>query len=475
MKRLLSLALAAVCFLLFCACAPASLPGDTTGTGTGQTPATTTGAPKPPADPTDTTPRLTMTADVSYCVVGTRLTFTLTGEHCDPATAEIRVSEEGMLSGETMEGNTYRARAVRPGTLTVSAACEGASADCTVTVFAQENTYAANDARISYVGRYEEKGNATLLANTAAGISVRFYGRKLTAKLKNESGNAIFAVLADGKTDPEETKINLATDGKNGTYTLAEFDREGVHTVRLLKVTEESISRATLLSLTVERGGLLPAEDSYAFRLHVYGDSITCGYGNLRAEGDPDVLQPETQNGLLSYAGLTATELGAYYSAFAKSGIGLYTDPYNGTVFAGTAYDRVSPGSRTAWDLTKDAPDVVVINLGTNDIWHSAEKENDRNPVFSEADYRAAYLSFVRNLAAVYGKDVHFFLCSGMMETGLAKSVAAVADILSAEGISVTAVVLPLKTGYGGHPCLAAHRDAAEVLTEAICIKLGIH
>ena len=306
--------------------------------------------------------------------------------------------------------------------------------------------------------------------DTAAGFEVKFYGKSVTLSMGNAGGESVFSVFLDGETDPEAYKINLTTDLQGGKIALASFDEPGIHTLRVQKVSEEQISRASFASLTIEKGGLLPYTPEYAFKMEVYGDSITAGYGNLRAESEQD--EQKRQNGLLTYAGITATALNAEYRTFCQSGIGLYTNPYNVTRWLKDTYANVSPASDTKWDMTSYTPDLVVINMGSNDI--GARNGSNGNVPFVTEDFIDQYVTLVKNLHAVYGDKTTFILCSGLMETVLAPSVKTVASQLRAAGIEAYEVVLPTRQGYGGHPCLAAHEEAAAVLIAKICDLFGM-
>ena len=347
---------------------------------------------------------------------------------------------------------------------------EGTTASTPITA----STYAYDSELISYLGRTAEEDNARMFRNTASGFEVTFYGKKLVAEMSNLGRDAaVMAVLLDGETDPTAINLDLTKDCKNGKLVIAEFDKAGMHTVRVQKVTEESISVASLRSLTVEDGGLLPTEKKNALRLVAYGDSITCGYGNMRLDASVDGLYSATQNGLMTYSALAAAMLGAEYEAFSRSGIGLYTNAYNMSYNMLDVYDYVSPmsdGSKK-WDMAENAPDIVVINLGTNDLVATEDKADsvpDGMPFYSHDGIRAAYVEFVEKLNDAYGKGVVYFLVGGMMTNSTDTAMQEAVAILQAEGINASTVVLPSRAGYGGHPMLDVHEAAAKVLYDAI-------
>ncbi|MFR8332485.1 MAG: GDSL-type esterase/lipase family protein [Oscillospiraceae bacterium] len=78
----------------------------------------------------------------------------------------------------------------------------------------------------------------------------------------------------------------------------------------------------------------------------------------------------ENQDGTQSYAYLTAQALGADISVLARSGIGAYHGWDGGNPALPPMYESISYyRDKTApWAFSRQA-DIVVINLGTNDLW----------------------------------------------------------------------------------------------------------
>lgn len=120
------------------------------------------------------------------------------------------------------------------------------------------------------------------------------------------------------------------------------------------------------------------------------GDSITCGYGVLGTSATCD-FSAETEAETLGWATLAADALDAAHASIAYSGLGMYRN--NGGDSNNTIpirYDRALVESSTpTWDWSY-TPDVIVINLGTND--------------FAQGDpgmpYVTAYVAFVQELVS---------------------------------------------------------------------------
>lgn len=417
-----------------------------------------------------TTP-LSVAPTKPYALVGEEIVLRAAG------TEGKRVSfaaPDGSVSSPATVGVTFTATAAKAGTHTFTVTDGARSASCTVTVFdTDEKAYAATDPLVRILGRTEQNADgAILLNNTAAGFEITFYGKSLSVDLANAAGapdTTMIAVFVDGRGDAEVNKLDLRTagvaSGSTRRVTLASFDTAGLHTVRVQKVTEESLSSAIFSAVYVE-GGLVPTVADEALRLMVFGDSITCGYGNIRPSSMADGNNSQIENGLLTYAMRAATMLNADAHIFSRSGLGLYTNPYGSTSWLKDIYGKVSPASNTDWDMTSWVPDAIVIGIGTNDIW--APNGSEGNVPYTKAGYVEAYMNFISELADIWGDDKPFFLCSSMMVPGLSDAVREVAACLTEQGLRVYFVDLPAQSNPTGHPDNASHLAAAKVLCQAI-------
>ncbi len=164
--------------------------------------------------------------------------------------------------------------------------------------------------------------------------------------------------------------IAIPPQSRDLPLTLAEPLAHGVHTIRVIKRSEArtGIWRIEGLSLSAD-GKLLAPPPSPLHHLEVIGNSITCGYGNLGTEAECD-FSAQSEDGTQSYAAIAARQFGATYTAVAYSGRGIWRN-YDGSK-TGTLWDlyrQTFPGDTSL--LTQpptDTPEVVVINLGTNDF-----------------------------------------------------------------------------------------------------------
>lgn len=461
MKRVLALLLALL--LLFAVgCTPGTLP-PAGGEEGGDVEPPSEEEPPTEEEPPVQTESLTLSCPL-YSYVGGRISVSAAWEGHDLSSMEFSVSDTSFCSTITPSGTTCSLRFKKAGELTVTARCGEEEASCTVYVFPEKSTYAATDTLITYLGRTAEQDGVRELRNTACGFEVSFYGKALTAEFSVTAATAI-SVLLDGEEDPEADK-RVITAG--GPCVIAEFNTVGLHTVRVHKVSEESLSVLTLASLSVEKGGLVEGEKVDRLKIEVYGDSITCGYGNMRPKPEGDALMADTQNGLNTYATIVATRLGADCSVFARSGIGLYTNPHGLAYHMTDVYNRISPMSPATalWDMQANAPDIVILNLGTNDAGANATNSPQ---AYNANDFKQACIAFVKTLYEAYGnEDIIFVLCTGMMVKNVTAPTSEAAAVLQSEGINAHALDLPIRSHSSGHPLYNQHMACADVLYEKL-------
>lgn len=152
-----------------------------------------------------------------------------------------------------------------------------------------------------------------------------------------------------------------------------------VKNVRILKeVQPMGGDGANYIRLTkIETDGTLEPVAEPSCRIEFVGDSITSGEGGIGAHCEMDWVA-QLFSAYDNYAYKTAEALGADYQVVSQSGWGVYCG-YNNDIHSNIPgiYDTVCSivsadgagvlGSWEAYDFAKFRPDVVVINLGTND------------------------------------------------------------------------------------------------------------
>jgi lysophospholipase L1-like esterase len=230
-----------------------------------------------------------------------------------------------------------------------------------------QSSVSANDSLIEYTGRIDFS-NPEAPSFAYSGVSIRacFEGTRISAILEDEKGENYYNVILDG----EVIKTIHTFEGKHA-YVLAEGLTGKHHEIELFKRTEVSFGKSTFRGFELERGAILKPLNSNRTRLIEFiGNSITCGYGNEGLNGD--TFGPETENHYLTYAAITARNLYARHIAVSKSGIGVYRN-YDGPAAGNpdcmtNRYDRIFLYEDFPKYDFATQPDVICINLGTNDF-----------------------------------------------------------------------------------------------------------
>lgn len=227
---------------------------------------------------------------------------------------------------------------------------------------------AVDNPHLVFSGRRDDaKAGEVRIGYSGSRVRIAFEGSVLGLRIDSANPNWV-EVFIDGKRTEK-----LKVEGKNGYYEIASGLGNGVLTAEIVKVTEGSIGEITFKGFALPEGGkVVPWPTKETKKIEFIGDSITCGYG-IEAENPKTHFSPETENFCDTYAWLAARALNAEYLVVARSGIGIlrnYNGPYEGNADNMPAiYDRTlihDPSLK--WEPARFTPDVVCINLGTNDF-----------------------------------------------------------------------------------------------------------
>ena len=229
------------------------------------------------------------------------------------------------------------------------------------------NFVKASHSNIQYVGRVSFK-NPDVATFTYPGVQInaRFDGTSLKMMAKPMSG--YFMAQIDHGT-PFKVSFNAP---KDSIVTLATCLRDEVHEVRLMYVIEGYQRMPEFRGFFLDEGAkTLRAPYLPKRKIEFIGNSITCGYG-IESTDPKEGFSDETENHYYSYAAITARNLQAQHLVVARSGIGIYRN--YGAPKTGSKDNMPSMYEQTLfgvpsekWNFAKYTPDVVCVNLGTND------------------------------------------------------------------------------------------------------------
>ncbi len=309
---------------------------------------------------------------------------------------------------------------------------------------------------VRILGRtYEESPGSPQWSWSGSGAAVSFTGTSCSVHLQGRGG--IFRVVVDGV---ERAPLDL-TSNSDTLHVLANGLASGTHYVEIRQKTEAQNCTSRLRGFRIEGSpATLPAAPSR--RIEFYGNSITCGYGILdSAASNPFSVKTEDES--RTFAAQAAESLGAERRTVCWSGKGVVQnygrDTLNPTL--PMLYRRILAGdAKHLWDLSVWTPQVVVIDLGTNDFSHVAP---------DSTKFHRTYAAFVDSLHAGY-PQARFVLVDGpMLSDGYPAGVNALSKLkrhldnvvaeVGRRGIAATHLSLAPQgnLGYGAdyHPNLA--------------------
>lgn len=311
-----------------------------------------------------------------------------------------------------------------------------------------------------------------------------YLDHQLVRRFSLMPGSHIYPLLPEGENskrdawkweDPEgnDSKENLRTMDDLGGNDSKEDLRTMV--VRLVKESEVQYASSGILAFYTDEEAEIRPTDKKDRKIEFIGDSITCGYGVL---GKPENLfSTETESADDAFAVQCARALDADYQLVSFSGIGVisrYVTPEENEPLTDVLMPALYPytdavlakryGWRPeSWDFSSFCPQVVVINLGTNDDSYT------RGIPEREEWFEEKYCEFVRSIhRRNLGAEI---VCSlGVMSQRLLPRVEEAVQRLSESGVPVRMhreepMLLGEITGCDGHPSAQRQRKVAESLT----------
>lgn len=323
------------------------------------------------------------------------------------------------------------------------------------------------DKNIQYVGRIcFDNPERPRFTYPGTQINTRFTGTSLKLWAKPRSG--YFMAQVD---DAEPFKVSFMGE-RDSVVTIATALPQGCHTLRLMYVIEGYDLKPDFRGFVLDSGAqLLPPPALPERTIEFIGNSITCGYGN-EAIVPSDHFEYETENHYLTYAQLTCRALGARAHVVARSGIGVYRSyggPKTGTPenVMTTEYEYTNLYDRSErWDFSRYQPQLVCINLGTNDL-------STNN--YDVSLLKAAYKKFLQQVRSHNPKAKIVYLCGSMLggkELDIARqTLNEVVDEAHKQGdnevyrFDFTPSNGSLKYGADWHPSLWQHQLMASELT----------
>ena len=280
-------------------------------------------------------------------------------------------------------------------------------ADLNKTHFQNSSIIEADDPFIQYIGRFDFSNPKKVVFDWAGVyIIARFEGASCSIRLDDHKNE--YAVIID-----EHAPELLKTDSSKEIYKVASGLKESVpHTIMIQKRTEALVGKGIFMGFILEKGRKLLFPDKRpGRRIEFIGNSITSGYG-VEGKNHNCHFSPETENACMSYAAMAARALNADYSLVSYSGRGVvrnYGDKNKTSLNPMPAlYDRTCFFDSTKkWNFKEWIPQVVVINLGTNDF--------STQPYPDKKIFQDAYNKLINRVRTLYPGVTIFCMCGPMI------------------------------------------------------------
>lgn len=281
---------------------------------------------------------------------------------------------------------------------------------------------------VRYFGRTYEKARIHWFNWSGSGFSVRFQGSSLVAEFYSNAPQtkdlAYLKVYIDGQPQPD---ILLREECQ--MLTLAEgLDPQQEHTLEVRKRTNVRSSSAGLSRLVLMDGTILEPEAPKQRCIEFVGDSLTVGYVASKEGKSARAWSTTTEDVTGTYCPQIAAAFDAQYQVVGVSGRGVVRN--NGgdaEMLFPEIYRQLDAYNNPGVEYDFAAhPDVIVINLGTND--ESAANEN-----LPPEEFRQGLYDFLKEIRQ-YHPDAQILYTYGLVRTGLFQHIEAVVTQLQNEG-----------------------------------------
>lgn len=259
---------------------------------------------------------------------------------------------------------------------------------------------------INLLGRSVFSGDKLIMDMTVSGFEFKadFEG-DISVAYGEDNGDRKLGLVLDNYY------YNMCTVDISDASGVATFNinaKKGEHIVRIVKLSEYPFGSCTLSELHIN-GTLLDKPEMPKLKFDFYGDSITCGYGNLSPDREPPKNLAFEENGYMTYSALISRYFGADMCVASASGYGYLTACDGTDRLHKEYYNKYSVKNNIEYDFERK-PDVIFINFGTNDREFSKNSGTKRSyddfyPVIKD------YIGFLRSKAP----NAHIIFVSGVM------------------------------------------------------------
>lgn len=257
------------------------------------------------------------------------------------------------------------------------------------------------------LGRTAVKDGAIWCSLSGSGAEFKFNGKSASVTIAGDStsqnsydpnNQARIAIYVNGTR-----VVDDMIDKPEKTYNIISETSAKDYEVKIVKLSESLSSSFAIKNINVDNPETVSFIEKKGL-IEFIGDSITCGYG-VDDEVKEHGYSTKTEDITKTYAFKTAEALGYGYSMVSYSGYGVISGYSSGEktpeMTVPQYYDKLGHsnystfGGQNADEITfesKKSPDIIVINLGTNDSSYCGEDTE------KQEDFKQGYISFIEQI-----------------------------------------------------------------------------
>ncbi|MGN1101761.1 MAG: GDSL-type esterase/lipase family protein [Huintestinicola sp.] len=342
--------------------------------------------------------------------------------------------------------------------------------------------FKADSNHVRHMGRTLFRNDTLWLGYSLTGVEFDFCGTSLSAELStdwvnDEEWKHIFqpymALFVNGRLEKR-----FAVNEGTAEYKLFCSEKPEKVRIKLVKLSENAFSKVGL-SVIFADGEISPTKPISERRIEFIGDSITCGFG-IEASCGTDGFCTAEENSCENYAATTARHFGAEFNLVSWTSIGVISnsvkedvnEPDTGWLmpyiydYTDLSTDGFLGAEAELWDSARFSPQLIVVNLGTND------KDYTRGVPERVNAFQLGYEDFIRKLREKNPDSV--ILCTlGVMGQQLCPQVEAAVENLRRSDDRIFSMRFEEQKESDGigaelHPNMKTHKIMAERLIKEI-------
>lgn len=348
-----------------------------------------------------------------------------------------------------------------------------------------DKTFFPTNNNVKYIGRTYYTNNSLWMAYSGSGIEFTFTGTKASITIlgdnisnieNNDKNYCRIGIYVNG-----EIVIDTQIKQQSKVFNIYNNNKNHNVVITILKLSESINSTMGIGKIKVTSIDAIKPTENKQHKIEFIGDYILCGYGIDASVNDK--FSTETENITKTYAYKVSDILDSDYSIVALSGYGVISGYTNNNIKNDTDilpiyYNKlgVSNGlfnnnikvESLNWDFSLFQPDIIVINLGTNDSKYVRNYENRK------FEFIVGYLNFLKEIRKNNPKSI--IICtSGIMSDNMFSNICMAINIyiLNSNDTNIFSMKFESQSyinGYGanGHPSEKTNEDATNKLVEKI-------